>query len=77
MKLFIEFKNKEIRDKYIEKLNTRGFENSINSFGTLLIKIETMNMNVLDNTLGIENDLRYTTIDVNDITYIEVQKEMA
>lgn len=74
MKLYVEFKRFEVRDNYIEELKKKGFETSINSFGTLLIKIEFMSFNKDLDALSIENKLRTANIKLEDINYFEVQR---
>lgn len=74
MKLYVEFKGFEVRDNYIEELEKKGFETSINSFGTLLIKIEFMSFNKDLDALSIENKLRTANIKLEDINYFEVQR---
>lgn len=73
MKIFVEFKDFETRDKYIVYLSKRGFETLINSFGTLLIKIDLFRISI-DKSIIIEYKFNCYKLENEDINYIEIQR---
>lgn len=74
MKLYVEFKNVESRESYIEKLNKKDFNPSLNDYGTLIIEADWI-LYIGDlKSIQIEKNQKEVLINLDDVDNIEIQK---
>lgn len=74
MKLYVECKNKEIKEEMINQLQKRGFGVSLNSCGTMVINNIDYILYHLK-SIKLENSgLHDYELNLDNIDYIEVQK---
>ena len=73
--IYIEFKNFEIRDEFIKNLKSKGFETSLNSYGTLVVEVGLVRFNSLDSNLVLEDKKKVSFVNIQskDFNYFEVQ----